>query len=139
MGEVSAEARKHTTEALGTLVGLMRASPKDEVRCRAAEAILDRGWGRPAMSLSVDLAAARVDLAQVSQAEWEALAVLRHAVRPALPPAAEAVVPAQVGNGLGTRSDPAALDAQTHVPQDSQEQARPRPRDSQSETGDGPP
>jgi len=48
-------ARMHTAEAIETLVVLMRRH--DEVPAiaeRAAEALLDRGWGRPDVSANVE-------------------------------------------------------------------------------------
>ena len=44
-------ARSWSREALETLYQLMRNADKDSVRLAAAEAILDRGWGRPAQAL----------------------------------------------------------------------------------------
>ena len=40
-------ARSHTLEAINTLVELMRHGKDDRVRGTAAQALLDRGWGRP--------------------------------------------------------------------------------------------
>ena len=40
-------ARSHTVEAIDTLVELMRHGKDDRVRGTAAQALLDRGWGRP--------------------------------------------------------------------------------------------
>jgi hypothetical protein len=40
-------ARAHTTEAIATLVKIMRKSKQDKARAQAAQALLDRGWGRP--------------------------------------------------------------------------------------------
>jgi hypothetical protein len=39
-------ARSYTTEAIETLVGLMRSASEDRVRGTAAQALLDRGWGK---------------------------------------------------------------------------------------------
>lgn len=105
--ELVEAAREHTAEALAVLVETMRKAKRLSTRLRAAEIIIDRGWGRAPMSISVDLAA-RVNLTAVSAAEWEALSMLRHTVRPALP-ASEAVVEVEgearalphVGSGLG--------------------------------------
>ena len=44
---VAALARSHTIEAIDTLVELMRHGKDDRVRGTAAQALLDRGWGRP--------------------------------------------------------------------------------------------
>src|SRR5262245_12383711 len=50
--EVRGLAREHTAEALHTIVEIMRHSRSDAVRLAAAEAILDRGWGRPAQAIT---------------------------------------------------------------------------------------
>lgn len=48
VAEVRDLARQHTTEAIKTLVSIMK-NPKQAGRSRAAaaEAILNRGWGKP--------------------------------------------------------------------------------------------
>jgi hypothetical protein len=111
--EVVAASRAHTAECIETAVMVMRTAKRLSTRLRAAEVILDRAWGRAPMSVSVDVAH-RVSLAEVSQAEWEALAVLRHAVRPALP-AAEAVV--EMG------PEPGSLPYGGSAPSDNERQA----------------
>ena len=40
-------ARSYTSEAIDTLVELMRHGKDDRVRGTAAQALLDRGWGKP--------------------------------------------------------------------------------------------
>ncbi len=40
-------ARSYTTEAIDTLVELMRYGKDDRVRGTAAQALLERGWGKP--------------------------------------------------------------------------------------------
>ena len=40
-------ARSYTSEAIDTLVDLMRHSKDERVRGTAAQALLDRGWGKP--------------------------------------------------------------------------------------------
>ena len=40
-------ARAYTSEAIDTLVELMRYGKDDRVRGTAAQALLDRGWGKP--------------------------------------------------------------------------------------------
>lgn len=47
-------ARRHTVEALETLIALMRSSRSEQVQLAAANAILDRGWGKPTQALSVE-------------------------------------------------------------------------------------
>lgn len=44
-------ARKHTKEAIDTLVSLMREAEKESVRAYAAEALLDRACGKPSQSV----------------------------------------------------------------------------------------
>jgi hypothetical protein len=44
---VRALARVHTEEAITTLVTIMRSSKQDRARVQAAQALLDRGWGKP--------------------------------------------------------------------------------------------
>jgi len=47
-------ARKHTGEALATLAAVMRDEKVPAAaRVRAAEAMLDRGWGRPEVTTNV--------------------------------------------------------------------------------------
>ena len=50
--EIRSMARSHTKTAINTLVGVMR-SPKatHAARVSAANAILDRGWGKPQQAL----------------------------------------------------------------------------------------
>jgi hypothetical protein len=40
-------AREYTNDALDVLVGVMQSSQSDSARIAAANAILDRGYGRP--------------------------------------------------------------------------------------------
>ena len=40
-------APSYTTEAIGTLVDLMRDARDERVRGTAAQALLDRGWSKP--------------------------------------------------------------------------------------------
>jgi hypothetical protein len=51
-GEVKELARRHGPEAVETLVRLMREAERDETRVRAAEALLDRGYGRPTQAIT---------------------------------------------------------------------------------------
>ena len=49
-------AREHTLEAIETLVGVMRDDEQTgAARVSAANAILDRGWGRPKQELGVEV------------------------------------------------------------------------------------
>ena len=45
--KVAELARSYTSEAIDTLVELMRHGRDDRVRGTAAQALLDRGWGKP--------------------------------------------------------------------------------------------
>ena len=51
LGQVKALARQHTEEALETLAQLMKSGTPDRTRVAAAEALLDRGWGRPTQAI----------------------------------------------------------------------------------------
>lgn len=88
--ELVEAARAHTGEAVATIVGVMRNAKRLSTRLRAAELLLDRAWGRAPLAVSLELRR-RIDVADVTAAEWEALALLRHNVRPSLP-AADRVV-----------------------------------------------
>ena len=48
-------ARAYIREAVEVLAEAMRNAPNAEVRIKAATALLDRGWGRPAQQLSADI------------------------------------------------------------------------------------
>ena len=45
--KVAELARTYTSEAIDTLVELMRHGKDERVRGTAAQALLDRGWGKP--------------------------------------------------------------------------------------------
>ena len=47
-------ARSYTTEAIDTLVALMRSGKDERVRGTAAQALLDRGWGKPKVEVVTD-------------------------------------------------------------------------------------
>ena len=48
-------AREYTHDALNTLVKLMESSQSDSDRIAAATAILDRGYGRPTKTTSLEV------------------------------------------------------------------------------------
>jgi len=48
-------AREYTQDALNALVGAMNTSQSDSVRIAAATAILDRGYGRPTKTTSLEV------------------------------------------------------------------------------------
>lgn len=47
-------ARSYTAEAIDTLVELMRHGKDDRVRGTAAQALLERGWGKPKVEVVTD-------------------------------------------------------------------------------------
>ena len=47
-------ARPYTIEAIDTLVALMRTGKNERVRGTAAQALLDRGWGKPKVEVVTD-------------------------------------------------------------------------------------
>jgi hypothetical protein len=51
VGEVTALARKHTREAIERLAQIMR-SDNERAAAAACEALLNRGWGKPAQPLT---------------------------------------------------------------------------------------
>ena len=50
--KVSELARSYTAEAINTLVDLMRNGKDDRVRGTAAQALLERGWGKPRVEVA---------------------------------------------------------------------------------------
>ena len=44
-------ARQRTVEAIKTLTAVMRSGRTEQARVRAAEALLNRGWGQPTQSM----------------------------------------------------------------------------------------
>jgi len=48
-------AREYTNDALRALVGVMNTSQSDSARITAATAILDRGYGRPTKTTSLEV------------------------------------------------------------------------------------
>lgn len=50
-GPIQELARLETEAALRTLVEIMHTSQSDSARVAAAQAVLDRGWGRPVQAL----------------------------------------------------------------------------------------
>ena len=47
-------ARSYTTEAIDTLVALMRSGKDERVRGTGAQALLDRGWGKLKVEVVTD-------------------------------------------------------------------------------------
>ena len=54
-------ARSYTREAIETLAELMRSSKDERVRGTAAQALLDRGWGKPKVEVVADGAGSYVE------------------------------------------------------------------------------
>ena len=50
--KVAELARSYTSEAIDTLVDLMRHGKDDRVRGTAAQALLERGWGKPRVEVA---------------------------------------------------------------------------------------
>jgi hypothetical protein len=78
LSEVREAARKHTLAAIDTLLAILRDEQEDaRARVAAVNAILDRGWGKPAQSLEVD-----------TRHQWsgEEIVLVTSAYAPAPPP-----------------------------------------------------
>jgi hypothetical protein len=69
---VMEEARKHTLDALGVLAQLMKVARSESVRLNAAEAVLNRGWGRPIQAFQVDANFANRKLNELTNEELAA-------------------------------------------------------------------
>jgi hypothetical protein len=54
-------ARSYTSEAVETLVYLMRHGKDERVRGTAAQALLDRGWGKPKVEVVADGAGSYIE------------------------------------------------------------------------------
>ncbi len=52
--KVAELARSYTKEAIDTLVDLLRSRADERVRGTAAQALLDRGWGKPKLEVMSD-------------------------------------------------------------------------------------
>ncbi len=73
--KVAELARSYTTEALDTLVVLMRTAKDERVRRTAAQALLDRGWGKPKVEIVTE---EKQDYIAALQAVNERLQVSKH-------------------------------------------------------------
>lgn len=58
-------AQERTSEAIETLTQIMRTGTPDGARVRAAEALLDRAWGRSEQGIVLSEPKPKVDLADV--------------------------------------------------------------------------
>ena len=54
-------ARSYTSEAIETLAHLMRHGRDERVRGTAAQALLDRGWGKPKVEVVADGAGSYIE------------------------------------------------------------------------------
>lgn len=90
VGNIQALARAHTTEAVATLVEIMRDHDAPAAaRGAAANAILDRGWGRASVSVTVDAGAVEAQRLATERmaedfrriAEYSRKRLLRHEVQ----------------------------------------------------------
>ena len=52
--KLKALAQKHTPEAIGELVGIMRSSESDAARVSAIKELLDRGYGKARQPITGD-------------------------------------------------------------------------------------
>ena len=59
--KVAELARSYTREAIETLVELMRRGNDERVKGTAAQALLDRGWGKPKVEVKADVASSYVE------------------------------------------------------------------------------
>lgn len=55
--DVKIAAQKYTTEAVDTLAQIMRSGESEQARVQAADKLLDRGHGKAAQSMSVEIGA----------------------------------------------------------------------------------
>ena len=73
--KVAELARSYTKEALEALVSLMRTAKDERVRGTAAQALLDRGWGKPKVEVVTE---EKQDYIAALQAVNERLQVSKH-------------------------------------------------------------
>ena len=59
--KVAELARSYTREAIETLAELMRSGNEERVRGMAAQALLDRGWGKPKVEVVADGAGSYIE------------------------------------------------------------------------------
>ena len=67
--EIKAIAQPYGPEAIATLAEIMRHSESEPARVAAANALLDRGYGKPSQTVAVDQTLTMID----ERAETEAL------------------------------------------------------------------
>ena len=71
-GRVAELARSHTSEAVNTLVHLMRHGKDERVRGTAAQALLDRGWGKPKVEVVADCTGSYIEALRLINEQIEA-------------------------------------------------------------------
>ena len=52
--QIASLARVHTEKAINCLVGIMENGASEPAKVTAAQALLDRGWGKPAQPVDGD-------------------------------------------------------------------------------------
>ena len=67
-------ARGYTSEAIDTLVDLMRHGRDERVRGTAAQALLDRGWGKPRQEMAQEVSGPQESYLDVLKRVNEAVA-----------------------------------------------------------------
>ena len=70
--KVAELARSYTKEAIHTLVDLMRSGNDERVRGTAAQALLDRGWGKPKVEVVADGAGSYIEALRLINEQIEA-------------------------------------------------------------------
>ena len=76
IAEIRELARAHTAEALGTLAAIMHSTDAPPgARIAAANALLDRGWGRPTQPLAGDDSAPPVQLSREERSQAAVAAI----------------------------------------------------------------
>ncbi len=70
--KVAELARSYTREAIETLVELMRRGNDERVRGTAAQALLDRGWGKPKVEVVADGAGSYIEALRLINEQIEA-------------------------------------------------------------------
>jgi hypothetical protein len=63
------EARRYTLESIAGLARLMQTAKSESLRLNAAEAILNRGWGRSVQALQIDSQFAAKKLNELTENE----------------------------------------------------------------------
>lgn len=66
-------AQKHADIAIDTLVNVAKKSESDSARVAAANALLDRGFGKPPQAVQHSGSVGTYDLSKVTDAELDAL------------------------------------------------------------------